>query len=54
MSQPIRPRQLAPTDEALATVRERLASLRFGSIAVTVHDGRIVQLDIVEKRRLAR
>ena len=43
-----------PVEEALAAVRERLASLHYGSIALTVHEGRIVQLDIVEKRRLAR
>lgn len=32
----------------------RLHRIRFGSIAITVHDGRIVQLDVTEKRRLAR
>lgn len=40
-----------PEDSALAAIRESLGRLRFGSIAVTVHDGRIVQLDITEKRR---
>jgi hypothetical protein len=38
-------------DPALAAIRESLGRLRFGSIAVTVHDGRIVQLDVTEKRR---
>lgn len=38
-------------DPALAAIRESLGRLRFGSIAVTVHDGRVVQLDITEKRR---
>lgn len=41
-------------DEALSAIREYLRRLRFGSIEITVHDGRIVQLDITEKRRLAR
>ena len=44
----------ADAEDALATIREHLARLRFGSIAITVHDGRIVQLDVTEKRRLAR
>ncbi|MGZ8310487.1 MAG: YezD family protein [Allosphingosinicella sp.] len=44
---------LASPDEALVAVRDYLQKLRFGSIAITVHDGRIVQLDINEKRRLA-
>lgn len=41
-------------DNALAAIRDYLQKLRFGSIAITVHDGRIVQLDVTEKRRLAR
>ena len=41
-------------EDALAAVRDYLLKLRFGSIAITVHDGRIVQLDVTEKRRLAR
>ena len=44
----------AEPEDALATIRECLRRLRFGSIAITVHDGRIVQLDVTEKRRLAR
>jgi hypothetical protein len=43
-----------PTEDALAAVRDYLQKLRFGSIAITVHDGRIVQFDVTEKRRLAR
>ncbi len=33
-------------------VREALQSLRYGSISLTVHEGRIVQIDILEKRRM--
>ena len=44
----------AHAEEALAAIREQLQRLRFGAIAITVHDGRIVQLEITEKRRLAR
>ena len=39
------------TDEALEAVREHLARTRFGSVAMTIHEGRIVQLDLLEKRR---
>ena len=41
-------------DETPSAIRESLDGLAFGSIAVTVHDGRVVQLDVTEKRRLAR
>jgi hypothetical protein len=46
----------APThpDDALSAIQGYLRKLRFGSIAITVHDGKIVQLDVTEKRRLAR
>ena len=42
-----------PIDAALATIREYLENVRFGSIALTIHDGRIVQLEVTEKKRLA-
>ena len=44
---------LAGPEEALAAIRDYLKTIRFGSIALTIHDGRIVQLDVTEKRRLA-
>lgn len=43
----------APVEAAIATIREYLENVRFGSIALTIHDGRIVQLEVTEKRRLA-
>ncbi|MBV9884729.1 MAG: YezD family protein [Sphingomonadaceae bacterium] len=39
-------------EEALAAIRDYLQTIRFGSIALTIHDGRIVQLDVTEKKRL--
>jgi hypothetical protein len=39
-------------EDGIATVREALTGLRFGSISLTVHDGRVVQVDVTEKRRL--
>ena len=44
----------AAAEDALAEIRDHLQRLRFGSLAITVHDGRIVQLDVTEKRRLTR
>ncbi|MDE2404392.1 MAG: YezD family protein [Sphingomonadales bacterium] len=39
-------------EESLASVREALSGLRFGSVTLTIHDGRVVQIDITEKKRL--
>lgn len=39
-------------DESLASVREALSGLKFGTVALTVHEGRVVQIDITEKKRL--
>ncbi|MFZ2997591.1 YezD family protein [Sphingobium sp.] len=33
-------------------VKGILADLRFGSITLTVHDARVVQIDVTEKTRL--
>jgi hypothetical protein len=41
-------------EEALAAIRDCLQRIRFGAIAVTIHEGRVVQLDVTEKRRLTR
>ncbi len=47
----VTPLPVSSTDEALQTIREALGRLRYGTITVTLHDARIVQLDITEKRR---
>ena len=39
------------TDEVIEVLRETLRSLRFGSIEIVVHDGRVVQIDRKEKLR---
>jgi len=39
-------------EESLASVREALTGLRFGMVALTVHEGRVVQIDVTEKKRL--
>lgn len=39
-------------EESLGSIREALTGLRFGSIQLTIHEGRVVQIDVTEKRRL--
>lgn len=39
-------------EETLQTIRDVLQKLHYGSISLTVHDERVVQLDITEKKRL--
>lgn len=39
--------------ETLATVSEALSRLRYGAIQITVHDGKVMQIDITERKRLA-
>jgi hypothetical protein len=41
-------------DETLASVREALRELRYGTITVVVHDGAVVQIDRTEKLRVPR
>jgi hypothetical protein len=42
---------LPDDDRVAAALREALEQLRYGAIALTVHDGRVVQMEITEKRR---
>lgn len=39
-------------EESIASVREALSGLKFGAISLTVHEGRVVQIDVTEKKRL--
>ena len=36
---------------AMHAVNDAVSQLRFGSILLTIHDGRIVQLDVTERQR---
>ncbi|HZV57608.1 MAG TPA: YezD family protein [Sphingobium sp.] len=38
-------------EEAIETVRQALRALRFGAVTLTVHDARVVQVDVTEKQR---
>lgn len=49
-------RRPAPTPEeaaaaAISAVSEAIARLRYGAIGLTVHDGRVVQLEVTERQR---
>ena len=55
MSTPETPQRATPTppaDECLASVRDALAGLKYGNISLTIHEGRVVQIDVTEKKRL--
>ena len=54
MSEPIllpRSQPFDAVDEALRLVREKMNTVRFGTITLTLHDGRLTQLEVTEKRR---
>ena len=46
------PEVLRLLDESLASVREALLGLKFGNVSLTIHEGRVVQIDVTEKKRL--
>ncbi len=48
----ITPEKFQHVEQSLANIREALLGLRFGSIAITIHEDRIVQIDVTEKKRL--
>jgi hypothetical protein len=48
----LRPDKDQHIDESLADVRAALLALRYGSVAITVHEDRVVQIDVTEKKRL--
>lgn len=42
----------AATPDWIALVREKVEGLRFGVVQLTVHDGRVTQIERTEKTRL--
>jgi len=40
-----------PNTDWFEVVRNNVANLRFGSVVVTVHDGRVTQVESIEKTR---
>jgi hypothetical protein len=41
----------AASEAPLDVVAEALSRLRYGTVQLTVHDGRLVQVDVTERRR---
>lgn len=40
-----------PVGDPISSIKEALAALRFGAIQLTVHEGRLVQMDVTERHR---
>lgn len=38
--------------EWLEIVRQKVAAIRFGSVQITVHEGRVTQVEAIEKTRI--
>lgn len=47
---PVRPGRTL-TEPVATALSEAVQGLRFGTIQLTVHEGRVVQLDVTERRR---
>ncbi|MFN3820411.1 YezD family protein [Blastomonas sp.] len=37
----------------MSAIAQAIAKLRFGAIVLTVHDGRLVQMDVTERQRFS-
>lgn len=46
------PEKRRHVEDGLGDIREALLALRYGSVTVTLHDDRIVQIEVTEKKRL--
>jgi hypothetical protein len=40
-------------EEALRVVREKADQVRFGTITLVIHEGKLTQMEVTEKRRFA-
>lgn len=45
------PAQIDPQDGPLGLVASVVERIRFGAVQLTIHDGRITQVDVTERRR---
>ena len=50
--QPLATETQRQLEESLANVREALSGLKYGNVLLTIHEGRVVQIDVTEKKRL--
>jgi hypothetical protein len=46
-----RPAPDSPSADWLAIVNTNVTNLRFGSVQITVHEGRVTQVETIEKTR---
>jgi hypothetical protein len=54
LSKTTEPRLIEPNGASAATlaaVADALSRLRYGAVHLTVHDGKVVQLDVTERQR---
>lgn len=42
------------TEKTLAYVKECVEKIAYGSVIITVHDGKVTQVDTTEKKRFAK
>jgi hypothetical protein len=42
-----------PLPDAIQSVLEALSQLKFGAIQLTVHEGKLVQVDVTERKRFS-
>lgn len=47
----LKPFPIADLPEHLRIVAEALGRLRYGVVQLTVHDGKLMQVDVTERRR---
>ena len=45
--------QPGQTARALETVADAIGRLRYGQVQLTIHDGKVVQLDVTERQRFS-
>jgi len=43
----------SPVEPWLEIVRQKVAAMRFGSVQIVVHEGRVTQIESTEKTRFA-
>lgn len=47
------PSDAASTADPISFIRDALSRLKFGTVHVTVHEGKLVQIDVTERNRFA-
>lgn len=52
-SKPVGNDTATPLAIPLSTIAEAISKLRFGAVVLTVHDGRLVQMDVTERQRFS-